>query len=279
MYNYWHSSATETIALAPRAPYVGAVGQFETQESKWQMANQRNLTYLNNAHRLDTGSTGVILLAKDKTVFMALADQFSAEKPVRKHLALIWGNPLDDKFEVDQKLSPHPLKAGQMCVDAREGKKSHTAFAVLERFSDWCLLACSPTTDRQHQVRVHLKYVSCAVVGDEVYGLTDWYRDGTAAEYVAVEARNLAQKPASLDHTATAAIPMAALTATQALFDIGRLVAGQTVVIHGAGGGVGSFAVQLAHAAGARVIGTGHARSRELVEGLGASRTRCRRPT
>jgi len=108
-------------------------------------------------------------------------------------------------------------------------------------------------------------------VGDEVYGLTDWYRDGTAAEYVAVEARNLAQKPASLDHTATAAIPMAALTATQALFDIGRLVAGQTVVIHGAGGGVGSFAVQLAHAAGARVIGTGHARSRELVEGLGAN--------
>ena len=76
-------------------------------------------------------------------------------------------------------------------------------------------------------------------VDDEVYGLTDWYRDGTAAEYVAVEARNLAQKPASLDHTATAAIPMAALTATQALFDIGRLVAGQTVVIHGAGGGVG----------------------------------------
>ena len=105
-------------------------------------------------------------------------------------------------------------------------------------------------------------------VGDEVYGLTDWYRDGTAAEYVAVEARNLAQKPASLDHTATAAIPMAALTATQALFDIARLVAGQTVVIHGAGGGVGSFAVQLARAAGARVIGTGHARSRELVEGL-----------
>src|SRR5438477_7251821 len=57
-------------------------------------------------------------------------------------------------------------------------------------------------------------------VGDEVYGLTDWYRDGTAAEYVAVEARNLAQKPASLDHTATAAIPMAALTATQASLSV-----------------------------------------------------------
>lgn len=133
-------------------------------------ATQRNLTYLNNAHRLDTGSTGIVLLAKDKTVFMALADQFSAEKPVRKHLALVWGNPLDDTFEVDQKLSPHPLKPAEMCVDAREGKKSRTTFAVLERFSDWSLLACTPATDRQHQIRVHLKYIKLSVVGDELYG-------------------------------------------------------------------------------------------------------------
>jgi len=133
-------------------------------------AQSRNLTYLNNPHRLDTGATGVLLLARDKTMFMALADQFSAEKPVRKHLALVWGNPLDDRFEVDQKLSPHPLKPGQVCVDAREGKKSRTTFEVLERFTDWCLLACAPATDRQHQLRVHLKYVSCSVVGDEVYG-------------------------------------------------------------------------------------------------------------
>ncbi|HEV2693173.1 MAG TPA: pseudouridine synthase [Verrucomicrobiae bacterium] len=133
-------------------------------------AKERGVTYLNNPHRLDTGASGVILLAKDKTVFMALADQFSAEKPVRKHVALIWGNPLDDAFEVDQKLSPHPLKPGEMCVDARLGKKAHTKFEVIERFTDWCLLNCRPLTDRQHQIRVHLKYVSCAVVGDEVYG-------------------------------------------------------------------------------------------------------------
>ncbi|MDR3456026.1 MAG: pseudouridine synthase [Verrucomicrobiae bacterium] len=133
-------------------------------------AQQRSLTYLNNPHRLDTGATGVLLLAKDKPAFMALADQFSAEKPVRKHLALVWGNPLDQNFEVDAKLSPHPLKPGQVCVDAREGKKSRTTFEVLERFSDWSLLACLPVTDRQHQIRVHLKYVSLSVVGDEVYG-------------------------------------------------------------------------------------------------------------
>ncbi len=109
-----------------------------------------------------------------------------------------------------------------------------------------------------------------AAIGDAVYGLTDWYRDGAAAEYVAVEARNLALKPATLSHREAAAVPMAGLTAVQALFDHGRLVAGQTVLILGAGGGVGSFAVQLARAAGARVFASARAWARELVLGLGA---------
>src|SRR6478672_2991473 len=107
-------------------------------------------------------------------------------------------------------------------------------------------------------------------VGDAVYGLTDWYRDGAAAEYVAVEARNLAPKPATLSHQEAAAIPMAGLTAVQALFDHGRLAAGQTVLVLGAGGGVGSFAVQLARAAGARVLASARGWARELVLGLGA---------
>jgi NADPH:quinone reductase-like Zn-dependent oxidoreductase len=108
-------------------------------------------------------------------------------------------------------------------------------------------------------------------VGQAVYGLTDWYRDGAAAEYVAVEARNLAPKPTSLSHVEAAAVPLAGLTAWQALFDYGGLVAGQRVLIHGAGGGVGVFAVQLARATGATVIGTGRAWARELVGELGAS--------
>jgi NADPH:quinone reductase-like Zn-dependent oxidoreductase len=107
-------------------------------------------------------------------------------------------------------------------------------------------------------------------IGDAVYGLTDWYRDGTAAEYVVVEARNLAPKPARLSHREAAAIPMAGLTAVQALFEHGRLAAGQTVLILGAGGGVGSFAVQLARAAGARVLASARAWARELVLRLGA---------
>jgi NADPH:quinone reductase-like Zn-dependent oxidoreductase len=108
-------------------------------------------------------------------------------------------------------------------------------------------------------------------VGDEVYGLTDWYRDGAAADYVAVEARNLAPKPTSIDHLQAAAVPLAGLTAWQALFDHGRLQSGQRVLIHGATGGVGTFAVQLAHAADADVLATGRAPDRELLTELGAA--------
>ena len=107
-------------------------------------------------------------------------------------------------------------------------------------------------------------------IGDEVFGLTDWYRDGSLAELVAVEARNLAPKPASVSHVDAAAFPMTALTAWQALFVHADLKAGQTVVIHGAGGGVGTLAVQLAVSAGVGVIGTGRADARDLVLQLGA---------
>jgi NADPH:quinone reductase-like Zn-dependent oxidoreductase len=109
-------------------------------------------------------------------------------------------------------------------------------------------------------------------VGDEVFGLTDPYRDAAAAEYVAVEARNLARKPRTVDHVHAASVPRAGLTAWQALFDHGKLARGQTVVIHGAGGAVGSTAVQLARWAGAEVIGTGRSHSRSLVMELGADR-------
>ena len=109
-------------------------------------------------------------------------------------------------------------------------------------------------------------------VGDEVYGLTDQLRDGAAAEYVAVEARNVAPKPRTVDHVQAAAVPRAGLTAWQGLFDHGKLAKGQTVIIHGAGGAVGSMAVQLARWAGAEVIGTGRGHSRALATELGADR-------
>ncbi|MFK4120945.1 NADP-dependent oxidoreductase [Streptomyces longwoodensis] len=107
-------------------------------------------------------------------------------------------------------------------------------------------------------------------VGQRVFGLTDWARDGTLAEYVAVEARNLAPLPADVDHTVAAALPVSGLTAWQGLFDHGGLTVGRTVLVHGAAGAVGSIAVQLARTAGARVIGTGRAPDRDTVLALGA---------
>ncbi|MEC3994879.1 NADP-dependent oxidoreductase [Actinacidiphila sp. DG2A-62] len=107
-------------------------------------------------------------------------------------------------------------------------------------------------------------------VGQRVFGLADWARDGALAEYTAVEARNLAPLPADVDHTVAAALPISGLTAWQGLFDHGRLAAGQTVVIHGAAGSVGSLAVQLAREAGARVVATGRAADRDTAVGLGS---------
>jgi len=108
-------------------------------------------------------------------------------------------------------------------------------------------------------------------VGQRVFGLVDWTRNGSLAEYTAVEARNLAALPADVDHTVAAALPISGLTAWQGLFDHAHLTTGQTVLIHGAAGGVGSIAVQLAREVGARVIGTGRAADRETALGLGVS--------
>lgn len=107
-------------------------------------------------------------------------------------------------------------------------------------------------------------------VGDEVYSRPDITRDGAYAEYIAVRASEAAPKPRSLDHVQAASVPLAALTAWAALFDAADLQPGQTVLIHAAAGGVGSFAVQLAKWKGARVIGTASAANHGLLRELGA---------
>jgi NADPH:quinone reductase-like Zn-dependent oxidoreductase len=107
-------------------------------------------------------------------------------------------------------------------------------------------------------------------VGQRVFGLTDWTRDGTLAEYVAVEARNLAPLPGDVDFTVGASLAMPGLTAWQGLFEHGRLQAGQSVLVHGSAGAVGSMVTQLAREAGAYVIGTGRAAHRQTVLDFGA---------
>jgi NADPH:quinone reductase-like Zn-dependent oxidoreductase len=146
---------------------------------------------------------------------------------------------------------------------------------------DWPVWTCRAGHQRTSIIPGHevsgvvaaLGYGTAGIeVGDEVFGLTDQFRDGAAAEYVAVEARNVARKPDTADHFHAAAVPRAGLTAWQGLFDHGKLAKGQTVVIHGAGGAVGSTAVQLARWAGAEVIGTGRGRARSLAIEMGADR-------
>jgi NADPH:quinone reductase-like Zn-dependent oxidoreductase len=107
-------------------------------------------------------------------------------------------------------------------------------------------------------------------VGQRVFGLADWTRDGTLAEYAAVEARNLAPLPGDVDFTVGASLPISGLTAWQGLFEHGRLRAGQSVLVHGAAGGVGSMVTQLAREAGAYIIGTGRAADRQTALDFGA---------
>src|SRR3989454_1716698 len=107
-------------------------------------------------------------------------------------------------------------------------------------------------------------------VGQRVFGLTDWTRDGTLAEYVVVEARNLAPLPGHVDFTVGASVAMTGLTAWQGLFDHGHLRAGQSVLVHGAAGAVGSMATQLAREYGAYVIGTGRGTHRQTALDFGA---------
>jgi NADPH:quinone reductase-like Zn-dependent oxidoreductase len=107
-------------------------------------------------------------------------------------------------------------------------------------------------------------------IGQRVIGISDWHRDGTLAEYVAVESRNLAPLPGDVDFAVGASLPISGLTAWQGLFQHGRLRSGQTVLAHGAAGAVGTMVTQLAREAGAYVIGTGRGADREKALDYGA---------
>src|SRR3979490_2930847 len=107
-------------------------------------------------------------------------------------------------------------------------------------------------------------------LGQRVFGLTDWYRNGTLAEYVAIEARNLAPLPGDVDFTVGASLPISGRTAWQGLFQLGHLQAGQSVLAHGAAGAVGTMVTQLAREFGAYVIGTGRAADRQKALDFGA---------
>lgn len=134
----------------------------------WSRENGR--TYLTAAQRLDPDASGLILLAKSKPVLVALLNTFGSEAPGRTYVALVQGAPPEDKFRNGAKLAPNPVIPGAFRVDPHRGKRSLTAFEVLEKFESCTLMKCEALTDRAHQVRVHLRNLGLPVVGDELYG-------------------------------------------------------------------------------------------------------------
>jgi NADPH:quinone reductase-like Zn-dependent oxidoreductase len=111
--------------------------------------------------------------------------------------------------------------------------------------------------------------VTAFKIGDAVYGMLDFMRNGAYAQYVAAQTRDLALKPRSVDHVQAAAVPLASLTAWQSLFEVAGMAPGQTILIHAAAGGVGHFAVQFAKWKGAKVIGTASASNASFLRELG----------
>jgi 23S rRNA pseudouridine1911/1915/1917 synthase len=133
-------------------------------------ARARKLTYLANAHRLDFETSGVILLAKSKPILVNLANQFGSNLPLKTYEALVHGHPMERKFQVSEKIGPHPVRIAEMRIDPKGGKRAETEFEIEEEFKGYTLLQCRPTTGRTHQLRVHLKHVRLPIVGDALYG-------------------------------------------------------------------------------------------------------------
>ncbi len=135
-------------------------------------AVERQLTYLNNEHRLDGDTSGVILLTKNKDAHVALGNLFSCDQPLRKYLGLVRGTLIEPSFEINFRLGEHAVKAGLMRVDKDNGKIAKTKITLLENFTraGHAWIQCEPVTDRPHQIRVHLSHVDLPLVGDELYG-------------------------------------------------------------------------------------------------------------
>jgi NADPH:quinone reductase-like Zn-dependent oxidoreductase len=174
--------------------------------------------------------------------------------------------PGDPSRLVDERVETPSPGPGEVLV------RVHAA-AITRNELDWPAdrLPAVPSYELSGIVAAAAADVETPAVGDAVFALADFERDGAAAEYALVPAGLLAPKPRILDHVESAAVPLAALSAWQGLFDHGRLAPEERVLVHGAAGGVGSFAVQLARQRGAHVIGTASTRGVETARELGAA--------
>ncbi|MSR67141.1 MAG: RNA pseudouridine synthase [Pedosphaera sp.] len=138
-------------------------------------ATSRKLSYLANTHRLDSETSGVLLLAKTKAALIHLCNQFGQQRNHITYTALSSGHPQAMKNTVDTGLSPNLLRPELQVVNSRQGKRAITQYEVFETFPGHCLIRVSPLTQRTHQVRAHLKHVGLSIVGDMLYGGSHLY--------------------------------------------------------------------------------------------------------
>jgi RluA family pseudouridine synthase len=136
--------------------------------AKW--VAEHGVNYIANAHRLDFETSGILLLAKTKPALVAVANQFGSELAKKTYLALAVGTPENETFDDNAKLGAHPTRVGIVRVDEKGGKRSYTAFEVIERFKGYSYLRCKPRTGRTHQIRVHLQHRGHPILGDDLYG-------------------------------------------------------------------------------------------------------------
>jgi RluA family pseudouridine synthase len=146
-------------------------------------AVERNLSYLSNAHRLDFETSGIVLLAKSKPVLVQLADLFETGKPLKTYAAFVRGNPKETEFEVNARISPHPMRPEMMRIDSKNGKRSLTRFKVRKAFQGFTLLDCFPVTGRTHQIRIHLKSIGLPILGDTLYSAPKLYLSSLKKNY------------------------------------------------------------------------------------------------
>jgi 23S rRNA pseudouridine1911/1915/1917 synthase len=128
-------------------------------------------------HRLDKETSGVMVLAKNNIAHQALVEQFKNRQIQKEYYALVWGQPKNDKFEVNLSLRRNKKNRLKMEVGLSDSKTAHTKVEVLQRLDKIALLSVSPKTGRMHQIRVHLRFLGYPIVGDKKYGKKDNYKN------------------------------------------------------------------------------------------------------
>lgn len=128
-------------------------------------------------HRLDKETSGVMVLAKNNITHQALVEQFKNREIQKEYYALVWGQPKNDKFEINLSLRRNKKNRLKMEVGLSNSKTAHTKVEVLQRLDKMALLSVLPKTGRMHQIRVHLRFLGYPIIGDKKYGKKDNYKN------------------------------------------------------------------------------------------------------